>query len=202
MTALSNEGHSRPFDASRNGFVMGEGAGILILEDWDYAQERGATIFAEVIGAASTADAHHITAPDPEGSGATRCMQIALADAGITAKDVSHINAHGTSTPLNDLAEAIAVRRVFGDHAPPVTSIKGHLGHSLAAAGALEGVASVLTLQNQLMPPTAGTDEIDPEVGLDVVTGEPRPGNIDVVLSNSFGFGGHNGCVLFRRYVA
>jgi len=202
MTALSNEGHSRPFDASRNGFVMGEGAGILILEDWDYAHERGATIFAEVIGAASTADAHHITAPDPEGSGATRCMQIALADAGITAKDVSHINAHGTSTPLNDLAEAIAVRRVFGDHAPPVTSIKGHLGHSLAAAGALEGVASVLTLQNQLMPPTAGTDEIDPEVGLDVVTGEPRPGNIDVVLSNSFGFGGHNGCVLFRRYVA
>ena len=202
MTALSNEGHSRPFDASRNGFVMGEGAGILILEDWDYAQERGATIFAEVIGAASTADAHHITAPDPEGSGATRCMQIALADAGITAKDVSHINAHGTSTPLNDLAEAIAVRRVFGEHAPPVTSIKGHLGHSLAAAGALEGVASVLTLQNQLMPPTAGTDEIDPEVGLDVVTGEPRPGNIDVVLSNSFGFGGHNGCVLFRRYVA
>jgi len=129
-------------------------------------------------------------------------MQIALADAGITAKDVSHINAHGTSTPLNDLAEAIAVRRVFGEHAPPVTSIKGHLGHSLAAAGALEGVASVLTLQNQLMPPTAGTDEIDPEVGLDVVTGEPRPGNIDVVLSNSFGFGGHNGCVLFRRYVA
>ena len=202
MTALSNEGHSRPFDASRNGFVMGEGAGILILEDWDYAQERGATIFAEVIGAASTADAHHITAPDPEGSGATRCMQIALADACITAKDVSHINAHVTSTPLNDLAEAIAVRRVFGDHAPPVTSIKGHLGHSLAAAGALEGVASVLTLQNQLMPPTAGTDEIDPEVGLDVVTGEPRPGNIDVVLSNSFGFGGHNGCVLFRRYVA
>lgn len=202
MTALSNEGHSRPFDASRNGFVMGEGAGILILEDWDYAQERGATIFAEVIGAASPADAHHITAPDPEGSGATRCMQIALADAGITAKDVSHINAHGTSTPLNDLAEAIAVRRVFGEHAPPVTSIKGHLGHSLAAAGALEGVASVLTLQNQLMPPTAGTDEIDPEVGLDVVTGEPRPGNIDVVLSNSFGFGGHNGCVLFRRYVA
>ena len=202
MTALSNEGHSRPFDASRNGFVMGEGAGILILEDWDYAQERGATIFAEVIGAASTADAHHITAPDPEGSGATRCMQIALADAGITAKDVSHINADGTSTPLNDLAEAIAVRRVFGEHAPPVTSIKGHLGHSLAAAGALEGVASVLTLQNQLMPPTAGTDEIDPEVGLDVVTGEPRPGNIDVVLSNSFGFGGHNGCVLFRRYVA
>jgi len=202
MTALSNEGHSRPFDKSRNGFVMGEGAGILVLEDWDHALERGATIFAEVIGAASTADAHHITAPDPEGSGAIRCMQIALADAGITPAEVSHINAHGTSTPLNDLAEAVAVHKVFGEHAPPVTSIKGHLGHSLAAAGALEGVASVMTLQRQLMPPTAGTDEIDPEVGLDVVTGAPRPGDIEVVLSNSFGFGGHNGCVLFRRYVA
>jgi 3-oxoacyl-[acyl-carrier-protein] synthase II len=202
MTALSNEGHSRPFDKSRNGFVMGEGAGILVLEDWDHAHERGATIFAEVIGAASTADAHHITAPDPEGSGAIRCMQIALADAGISPDEVSHINAHGTSTPLNDLAESVAVHKVFGSHSPPVTSIKGHLGHSLAAAGALEGVASVLTLQRQLMPPTAGTDEIDPEVGLDVVTGAPRPGDIEVVLSNSFGFGGHNGCVLFRRYAA
>ncbi|MFZ1062902.1 MAG: beta-ketoacyl-ACP synthase II [Acidimicrobiales bacterium] len=202
MTALSNEGHSRPFDKARNGFVMGEGAGILVLEDWDHAHERGATIFAEVIGAASTADAHHITAPDPEGGGAIRCMQIALADAGIAPEEVSHINAHGTSTPLNDLAESVAVHKVFGPHAPPVTSIKGHLGHSLAAAGALEGVASVLTLQRQLMPPTAGTDEIDPEVGLDVVTGSPRAGDIEVVLSNSFGFGGHNGCVLFRRYVA
>ncbi len=202
MTALSNEGHSRPFDATRNGFVMGEGAGILIVEDWDHAHERGATIFAEVIGAASTADAHHITAPDPEGNGAIRCMQIALADAGITPAEVSHINAHGTSTPLNDLAEAVAVRKVFGEQSPPVTSIKGHLGHSLAAAGALEGVASVLTLQQQLMPPTAGTDEIDPQVGLDDVTGAPRHGDIEVVLSNSFGFGGHNGCVLFRRYVA
>jgi 3-oxoacyl-[acyl-carrier-protein] synthase II len=129
-------------------------------------------------------------------------MQIALADAGITPEEVSHINAHGTSTPLNDLAESVAVHSVFGEHAPPVTSIKGHLGHSLAAAGALEGVASVLTLERQLMPPTAGTDEIDPEVGLDVVTGAPRAGDIDVVLSNSFGFGGHNGSVLFRRYVA
>ena len=196
MTALSNEGHSRPFDATRNGFVMGEGAGILIVEDWDHAHERGATIFAEVIGAASTADAHHITAPDPEGNGAIRCMQIALADAGITPAEVSHINAHGTSTPLNALAEAVAGRKVFGEQSPPVTSI------SLAAAGALEGVASVLTLQQQLMPPTAGTDEIDPQVGLDVVTGAPRHGDIEVVLSNSFGFGGHNGCVLFRRYVA
>jgi len=201
MTALSNTGLSRPFDVDRDGFVMGEGAGILILEDWDYAHERGATILAEVIGAASTADAHHITAPDPSGRGAVRCMNLALADANITAQDVSHINAHGTSTPLNDYAESVAVHQVFGDEAPPTTSIKGHLGHSLAAAGALEGVASVLTLQNQLIPPTAGTTVIDPEVHLDVVIGEPRKADVDIVLSNSFGFGGHNGSVIFRRYV-
>jgi 3-oxoacyl-[acyl-carrier-protein] synthase II len=200
MTALSNSGFSRPFDVDRDGFVMGEGAGILILEDWEYAHERGATILAEVIGAASTADAHHITAPDPSGRGAVRCMNLALADAGITAKDVSHINAHGTSTPLNDLAESGAVHQVFGDEVPPVTSIKGHLGHSLAAAGALEGVASVLTLQNQLIPPTAGTTVIDPDVNLDVVIGEPRKADVNVILSNSFGFGGHNGSVIFRRY--
>jgi 3-oxoacyl-[acyl-carrier-protein] synthase II len=200
MTALSNSGFSRPFDVDRDGFVMGEGAGILILEDWDYAHERGATILAEVIGAASTADAHHITAPDPSGRGAVRCMNLAMADAGITAADVSHINAHGTSTPLNDLAESGAMHQVFGDDVPPVTSIKGHLGHSLAAAGALEGVASVLTLQNQLIPPTAGTTVIDPEVNLDVVIGAPRSAKVDVILSNSFGFGGHNGSVIFRRY--
>ncbi len=202
MTALSNEGLSRPFDTHRNGFVMGEGAGILVLEEWEHAIARGATIYAEVIGAASTADAHHITAPDPTGAGAIRCMELALADAGISTSDVSHINAHGTSTPLNDLAEAVAVRHVFGEHAPPVTSIKGHLGHSLAAAGALEGVVSVLSLLNQTIPPTAGTTEIDPAVGLDVVIGSPRKAHIDVVLSNSFGFGGHNGSVVFRRFHA
>ncbi len=200
MTALSNEDFSRPFDVARDGFVMGEGAGILVLEDWDFAHERGATILAEVIGAASTADAHHITAPDPSGTGAIRCMELALADAGISAADVSHINAHGTSTPLNDLAESVAVRHVFGDDAPPVTSIKGHLGHSLAAAGALEGVASVLSLDKQLIPPTAGTTIVDPAIGLDVVLGAPRAASLEVVLSNSFGFGGHNGSVVFRRY--
>jgi 3-oxoacyl-[acyl-carrier-protein] synthase II len=202
MTALSNEDFSRPFDVNRDGFVMGEGAGILILEEWDHAIARGATIFAEVIGAASTADAHHITAPDPTGRGATRCMELALEDAGIVASDVSHINAHGTSTPLNDLAESVAVHHVFGDHAPPVTSIKGHLGHSLAAAGALEGVASVMTLLNQTIPPTAGTTEVDPEIDLDVVMGAPRAANVEIVLSNSFGFGGHNGSVVFRRHHA
>jgi 3-oxoacyl-[acyl-carrier-protein] synthase II len=200
MTALSSTNFSRPFDVARDGFVMGEGAGILILEDWDYALARGATILAEVIGAASTADAHHITAPDPSGRGAVRCMNTALADAGITAADVSHINAHGTSTPLNDYSESVAVHQVFGDDAPPTTSIKGHLGHSLAAAGALEGVASVLTLQNQLIPPTAGTTVIDPEINLDIVIGEPRKADVEIILSNSFGFGGHNGSVIFRRY--
>ena len=199
MTALSNTEFSRPFDVDRDGFVMGEGAGILILEEWDHAVARGATIFAEVLGAASTADAHHITAPDPLGHGAIRCMQLALADAGVSASEVSHINAHGTSTPLNDLAESFAMHAVFGDQVPPVTSIKGHLGHSLAAAGALEGVASVMTLVNQTIPPTAGTTNLDPEVGLDVVIGAPRSENLDVVLSNSFGFGGHNGSVVFRR---
>jgi 3-oxoacyl-[acyl-carrier-protein] synthase II len=202
MTALSNEGLSRPFDTNRNGFVMGEGAGVLILEEWEHALARGATIYGEVIGAASTADAHHITAPDPSGLGAIRCMELALADAGISASDVSHINAHGTSTPLNDLAESVAVHHVFGATGPPVTSIKGHLGHSLAAAGALEGVVSILTLLNQVIPPTAGTTEVDPKIGLDVVIGKPRETNVDVVLSNSFGFGGHNGSVVFRRFNA
>ena len=201
MTALSNSEFSRPFDVDRDGFVMGEGAGILILEEWEHAKARGATIYAEVIGAASTADAHHITAPDPSGRGAVRCMELALADAGVAPSQVSHINAHGTSTPLNDLAESVAMHEVFGERVPPVTSIKGHLGHSLAAAGALEGVASVLTLINQVIPPTAGTTVIDPEVGLDVVIGEPRSAEVDVVLSNSFGFGGHNGSVVFRRAV-
>lgn len=202
MTALSNEGLSRPFDTNRNGFVMGEGAGILVLEEWEHALARGATIFAEVIGAASTADAYHITAPDPSGHGATRCMELALADADITPADVSHINAHGTSTPLNDLAESIAVHHVFGDDVPPVTSIKGHLGHSLAAAGALEGVVSVMTLLNQTIPPTAGTTEVDPAIALDVVLHQPRKADVEVILSNSFGFGGHNGSVVFRRYQA
>ena len=202
MTALSNEGLSRPFDINRNGFVMGEGAGILILEDWDHALARGATILAEVIGAASTADAHHITAPDPEGNGAVRCMELALSDAAITPEDVSHINAHGTSTPLNDLGESVAMSRVFTNGVPPITSIKGHLGHSLSAAGALEGVASVLTLLNQVIPPTAGTTEVDPAIGLDVVLGSPRKTDVEVVLSNSFGFGGHNGSVIFRRFHA
>lgn len=202
MTALSNTEFSRPFDVERDGFVMGEGAGVLVLEEWEHAIARGATILAEVIGAASTADFYHITAPDPSGAGAIRCMETALADAGISARDVSHINAHGTSTPLNDLAESAAMRNVFVDGVPPVTSVKGHLGHSLAAAGALEGVVSVMSLLSQTIPPTAGTTVVDPAIGLDVVLGEPRSADLDIVMSNSFGFGGHNGSVIFRRFSA
>lgn len=197
MTALSPEGVSRPFDAERDGFVMSEGAGILVLEEWEAATARGATILAEVLGAASNADAHHITAPSPGGAGAVACMELALADAGISPADVAHINAHGTSTPLNDAAEAEAISKLFGSPGPPVTSVKGVLGHALGAAGALEAVASVLTLQRGEIPPTAGYATPDPELApIDVVHGGRRPFEPGPVLSNSFGFGGHNGTLL------
>jgi 3-oxoacyl-[acyl-carrier-protein] synthase II len=169
----------------------------LVLEDWDRAVARGARIYAEIVGAGSTADAHHITAPAPDGAGAVACMEQALFDAQLTPSDVGHINAHGTSTPLNDLAEATAINKVFGDQAPPVTSTKGVTGHGLAAAGAIEAVASVLTIHNRLIPPTAGHEQPDPEIQLDVVAGEARPWEPKAVLSNSFGFGGHNGSLIF-----
>jgi 3-oxoacyl-[acyl-carrier-protein] synthase II len=196
MTALSTSGISRPFDVRRDGFVMTEGAAALVLEDWDRAVARGATIYAEVAGAASTADAHHITAPSPDGSGAVACMELALADADIAPPDVGHINAHGTSTPLNDLAEARAITKVFGEPGPLVTSTKGVTGHGLAAAGAIEAVAGVLTLHHATIPPTAGYEEPDPEISIRVVHGEPQPWEPAAVLSNSFGFGGHNGCLV------
>jgi 3-oxoacyl-[acyl-carrier-protein] synthase II len=197
MTALSKSGVSRPFDARRDGFVIAEGAGVLVLEEWDAAVARGATILAEVLGAASTADAHHITAPAPHGSGAVACMELALADAGVAAGDVRQINAHGTSTPLNDAAEAEAIAKVFGSPGPPVTSTKGVTGHALGAAGALEAVAVVLSIQRRAVPPTAGHEEPDPEMAtLDLVTGGPRPWEPGPALSNSFGFGGHNGCLV------
>jgi 3-oxoacyl-[acyl-carrier-protein] synthase II len=197
MTALSTSGHSRPFDARRDGFVMTEGAAALVLEEYDHAVARGATIYAEVAGAASTADAHHITAPAPDGSGAVSCMELALADAGITPDAVGHINAHGTSTPLNDLAEARAITKVFGEPGPLVTSTKGVTGHGLAAAGAIEAVAAVLTIHHATIPPTAGYEEPDPEITIRVVHGEPMSWEPAPVLSNSFGFGGHNGCLVF-----
>jgi 3-oxoacyl-[acyl-carrier-protein] synthase II len=199
MTALSSSGVSRPFDAQRDGFVMGEGAGVLILEDRDHAMSRGATILAEVCGAASTADAHHLTAPHPDGKGAIECIRIALRDAGLRPEDISHVNAHGTSTPLNDAAEALALRAVFGSSCPPVTSVKGYTGHALAAAGAIEAVVSVLTILHQTVPPTTGTVSIDEEVNLPVVLGSGLAHPSDYVLSNSFGFGGHNGCLIFGR---
>ena len=195
MTALSTSGISRPFDRRRDGFVLAEGAATLVLEELEHARARGARIYAELLGAASTADAHHITAPSPDGTGAVACMELALADAGLSPAEVAHVNAHGTSTPLNDLAEAQAIRKVFGAAAPPVTSIKGVTGHALGAAGAIEAVAVALTIDRRLIPPTAGLEEVDPEIELDLVR-QPRPFEPGPVLSNNFGFGGHNGCLV------
>jgi 3-oxoacyl-[acyl-carrier-protein] synthase II len=198
MTALSSTGESRPFDVRRDGFVIAEGAAVLVLEEWDQAQARGATILAEVLGSASTADAHHITAPSPGGEGAIRCMHGALEDAGISSADVTYINAHGTSTPLNDAAEAEAVAKVFGTPGPAITSIKGVCGHSLGAAGAIEAASVVLSMQHHQIPPTMGFEEADPELPeLDLVVGAPRAWEPGPTISNSFGFGGHNGSVVF-----
>ena len=196
MTALSTSGFSRPFDQRRDGFVIAEGGATLVLEEYEHALARGAHIHAEVLGSASTADAYHITAPMPGGEGALACMEFALEDAGITTADVAHINAHGTSTGLNDLAEAQAIAKLFGNPSPPVTSIKGVTGHSLGAAGAIEAVAVCLSLERGLIPPTVGLEELDPEITIDVVAGEARAFTPGPVLSNSFGFGGHNGCLV------
>lgn len=199
MTALSNSGDSRPFDANRDGFVMAEGAAILVLEAWELAEARSATILGEVLGSASTADAHHITAPSPGGVGAVTCMQLAMDDAGITPDQVRHINAHGTSTDKNDAAEAEAVAKVFGTDAsgPLVTSTKGITGHALGAAGALEAVAVLLAMQHGKVPPTAGLTERDPELpAINIVEGDPADWEPGPALSNSFGFGGHNGTLV------
>ena len=196
MTALSTTGSSRPFDVDRDGFVLGEGAAVLLLEEWTAAERRGATIFGEVLGAASNADAHHITAPAPGGVGAMACMRLALADAGLEPGDIGHINAHGTSTPLNDAAEAAAVTEVFGAGAVPVTSTKGVTGHALGAAGALEAVAMLLAIEHRAIPPTAGTTSVDPSFTIDVVTGTARAWTPAPSISNSLGFGGHNGSII------
>jgi 3-oxoacyl-[acyl-carrier-protein] synthase II len=183
---------SRPFDADRDGFVMGEGAGFLILEEWDHALARGATILGEVAGYGRTCDAHHITAPAPGGAGAVACMLQALEDAGLAPSDVGHINAHGTSTPLNDAAEAEAITKIFGEHAVPVTSTKGCTGHLIGAAGAIEAIASILAMRAGLVPPTANHEHPEPTITIDVVAGKPRTVASAPVVSNSFGFGGHN----------
>jgi 3-oxoacyl-[acyl-carrier-protein] synthase II len=186
---------SMPFDTKRDGFVMSEAAAVLLLEELESARARGAHILGEVLGSASNADAHHITAPSPGGTGAVACMELCLADAGLTPADIVQINAHGTSTPLNDAAEAEAISKVFGAPGPPVTSTKGVTGHALGAGGALEAAAVLLSMEHRVIPPTMGTTELDPEMSIDLVLGNPRPWEPGPTLSNSFGFGGHNGCL-------
>ena len=206
MKALSTrndepERASRPFDKERDGFVVGEGSGILILEDWEHALQRGAKIYAEVIGYAATGDAYHMTAPAPEGEGAARCMRLALKDAGISPIDVDYINAHGTSTEYNDANETTAIKTVFGEQAAKVavSSTKSMTGHLLGAAGAVEGVYSTLALYHGMIPPTINYEHPDPACDLDYVPNQARKADIEVALSNSFGFGGTNACVIFRR---
>jgi 3-oxoacyl-[acyl-carrier-protein] synthase II len=206
MKALSTrndepERASRPFDRDRDGFVIAEGSGVLILEERERALQRGAKIYAEVVGYAANGDAHHMTAPAPEGEGAARCMRLALKDAGLAPTDVDYINAHGTSTEYNDANETMAIKRVFGEQAAKlaVSSTKSMTGHLLGAAGAVEGVFSALTLHHGLIPPTINYDNPDPQCDLDYVPNEARKADLKLVLSNSFGFGGTNACVIMRR---
>lgn len=208
MKALSESADPKrasiPFDAERGGFVMGEGAGILVLEELAHARERGAHIYAELAGYAANCDAYHITAPAPDGAGAVACMRQAMNDAGITPAEVSYINAHGTGTPLNDKAETAAIRTVFGGRAGtlPVSSTKSMTGHLLGAAGAVEAVFSALTVHQGILPPTLNYLVKDVECQLDVVPNKARKMSVDVALSNSLGFGGHNAVLVFRRFLA
>ncbi len=193
---------SRPFDKERDGFVVGEGAGIVVLEELEHARMRGAPIYAEIIGYGYNADAYHITAPSPDGDGSIRCMRLALKDAGISPGQVDYINAHGTSTDLNDLSETIAIKKVFGDGAYkiPISSTKSMIGHLLGAAGAVEAIFSILAIRDQVCPPTINYEHQDPECDLDYVPNTARKHPINVVMSNSFGFGGTNAVLAFRRY--
>ncbi len=196
------KGASRPFDLNRDGFIMGEGAGVLILEELEHALKRGATIYAEIIGMGETGDAYHMTAPDPEGDGAARAMKRALADAGLEPGEISYINAHGTSTPHNDRLETIAVKRVFGEYAKSVavSSTKSMTGHLLGAAGGIEAIISVCSIVHGIIPPTINYNTPDPDCDLDYVPHKARKAKVDTVLSNSLGFGGHNICLAFREY--
>jgi len=200
MGALSREGRSCPFDARRDGFVMGEGAGVLVLERGDLARERGANILGYVVGYGASNDAFHMTQPDEQGRGATKAMLAAIADAGVNVDEIGYINAHGTSTPFNDKIETRAIHNVFNGGAPPVSSTKSAIGHLLGAAGAVEAVAVLGALMRGILPPTLNFEEPDPECDLDYVPDGPResPG-LEVALSNSFGFGGQNACLAFRR---
>ncbi len=204
MKALSTrnedpEGASRPFDAGRDGFVMGEAAAALVLEERERALERGAPILAELMGYGATSDAYHMTQPHPEAEGAVRAMRDALADAGLGAGDVGYVNAHGTSTPPNDRIETYALKEVFGDKVPPVSSTKSMTGHTMGAAGALEAVICVLALNARLLPPTINQETADPDCDLDYVANSARPADIAVALTNSFGFGGHNASLVIGR---
>ncbi len=207
MKALSTRNHeperaSRPFDRDRDGFVMGEGAGILVLEELESARKRGARIYAEIIGYGMTGDAYHITSPPPEGAGAARCMAAALKDASANPESVNYINAHGTSTRYGDELESAAIKKVFGGHAykVAVSSTKSMTGHLLGAAGGVEAVISVLSIANSIVPPTINLDNPDPDCDLDYVPNKARQMNVDVAMSNSFGFGGTNACIIFRKY--
>ncbi|MBD8035664.1 beta-ketoacyl-ACP synthase II [Solibacillus sp. A46] len=193
---------SRPFDKNRDGFVIGEGAGILILEEYEHAKARGAKIYGEVVGYGSTGDAHHITAPAPNGEGAARAMKMALDDANVSPEQVGYINAHGTSTPYNDLFETQAVKTVFGDHAYKLamSSTKSMTGHLLGAAGGIEAIFTVLALKEGILPPTMNLHDPDPECDLDYVANAARKADVEYGLSNSLGFGGHNACLLFKKY--
>jgi 3-oxoacyl-[acyl-carrier-protein] synthase II len=194
---------SRPFDAERDGFVIGEGAGILILEELEFAKARGANILAEIVGYGTSGDAFHVTMPDETGSGAIRVMQKAIKDAGISPDQIGYINAHGTSTPYNDKFETMAIKQVFGDHAKnglAVSSTKSMTGHALGAAGGIEAVISVKTLTDNKIAPTINYEFPDPDCDLDYVPNAPRDGEVEYVLSNSFGFGGTNACLIFKRY--
>ncbi len=192
---------SRPWDKNRDGFVMGEGAGVVVLEDYDHAKRRGATIYAELAGYGTTADAHHITAPIEEGTGASKAIDFALADGGIAPEQVNYINAHGTSTHLGDLAEIRAIKRTFGDYAKKlaISSTKSHLGHLLGASGGVESIIAAMSTRHDIAPPTINLDEPDEGCDLDFIPHHARPMTINYALSNSFGFGGHNASLLFKK---
>ncbi len=192
---------SRPFDRDRDGFVMGEGAGILILERLDKAQARGGRIYAEVLGYGATGDAYHITAPLEDGSGAAECIRAALGDSGLAPQAIDYVNAHGTSTPLNDASETLSIKTVFGEHAYrlAISSTKSMTGHLMGAAGAIEGVFAILAIRDQILPPTINYETPDPACDLDYVPNRARPARVNITMSDSFGFGGHNAAIIFGR---
>jgi 3-oxoacyl-[acyl-carrier-protein] synthase II len=208
MRAMSTRNHepkraSRPFDKERDGFVMGEGAAVVVLEELEHARARGARIYCELAGYGNTADAHHLTAPSPGGEGAARCMRMALRNAALNPEDISYINAHGTSTPQGDIAETEAIKTVFGQHARKlvVSSTKGATGHMLGAAGAVEMVVCAKSLQTDIVPPTINYDYPDPECDLDYVPNKARPMKVNAIVNNSFGFGGHNASIVAKKFV-